>query len=259
MPEIVRGAADANPDSVPPTRVAVMAGSGGVCLEAAATWADRLGLPLVDRPYPDYDLLLVWTGKRLELRDNRDSRIGPVFADFTARASRPALSRRQPFARAIGRKAHTVVDATAGLAQDAFLLAGLGYEVTGIERSAVVAALVEDGLLRAPAAQSRLRVVCGEAAALLPTLAPAPDVIYLDPMFPPKRRKSAAVRKEMHMLRALVGEDSDATELFAVSLRCARQRVVVKRPDDAAPLAPRPAVSYTGRLVRYDVYLPARL
>jgi 16S rRNA (guanine1516-N2)-methyltransferase len=241
-----------------PARIAVMAGSGGVCLDAAATLANQLALPLVDRPYPDFDLLLVWTGKRLELRDNRDLRLGPVFADFTARASRPALSRRQPLARAIGRKARTVVDATAGLAQDAFLLAGLGFEVTAIERNAVVAALVEDGLLRAPALQYQLRVVCGEAAALLPTLDPKPDVIYLDPMFPPKRKKSAAVRKEMHMLRALVGEDTDATELFCASLQCARQRVVVKRPDDAAPLAPQPAVSYTGRLVRYDVYLPAQ-
>jgi 16S rRNA (guanine1516-N2)-methyltransferase len=235
-----------------------MAGSGGVCLEAAATWAERLGLPLVDRPYPDFDLLLVWTGKRLELRDNRDACIGPVFADFSARALRPSLTRRQPLARAIGRKARTVADATAGLARDAFLLTGLGYEVTAIERSAVVAAVVEDGLLRAPAAQSRLRVVCGEAASLLPRLDPAPDVVYLDPMFPPKRKKSAAVRKELRMLRTLVGEDSDATELLAVSLRCARQRVVVKRPDDAAPLAPHPALSYTGRLVRYDVYLPTR-
>ena len=127
-----------------------MAGNGAACLEAAATLADRLALPLVDRADPDFDLLLIWTGTRLELHDNRDSRVGPVCADFMARASRPALTRRQPLARAIGRKAHTVVDATAGLAQDAFLLTGLGYDVTAIERSAVVAALVEDGLRRAP-------------------------------------------------------------------------------------------------------------
>lgn len=233
-----------------------MAGAGAAGGEVAAALADRLALPLAERAEPDFDLLLIWTGTRLELRDNRDWRVGPVFADFRPRAARPALTRRQPLARAIGRGARTVVDATAGLAHDAFLLTGLGYNVTAIERSAVVAALVEDGLRRAPDVRDRLHVVCADAVTLLPTLQPAPDAIYLDPMFPPKRRKSAAVRKEMHMLRALVGEDTDATELLAVSLRCARQRVVVKRPDSAAPLAPRPAVSYSGRLVRYDVYLP---
>lgn len=233
-----------------------MAGAGGTGREAAAALAERLALPLTDRAQPDFDLLLIWTGTRLELRDNRDRRVGPVFADFQPCAARPALTRRQPLARAIGRGVHTVVDATAGLAQDAFLLTGLGCDVTAIERSAVVAALVEDGLRRAPYVRERLHVVCADAVSLLPTLHPAPDAIYLDPMFPPKRRKSAAVRKEMRVLRALVGEDTDATELLAVSRRCARQRVVVKRPDDAAPLAPRPAMSYSGRLVRYDVYLP---
>jgi 16S rRNA (guanine1516-N2)-methyltransferase len=34
--------------------------------------------------------------------------------------------------------------------------------------------------------------------------------------------------------------------------------VVVKRPDDAPPLAPDPSMSIAGKLVRYDVYLTRR-
>ncbi len=238
-------------DAATSARVAVLADPpGGATETAAAALAARLHLPHATA-LPDAELLLVCTPQRLELRA---ARMGPVYVDFTAR---PALTRRQPLARAIGRQARTVVDATAGFAQDAFLLAGLGLTVTAIERNAVVAALVEDGLRRA-AGGARLRIVCAEAATLLPQLDPAPDVVYLDPMFPPKRKKSAAVRKEMHVLRALVGADTDTQALLAAGLRCARQRVVVKRPDDAPPLAPHPAVSYPGKLVRYDVYLPVR-
>ena len=75
-------------------------------------------------------------------------------------------------------------------------------------------------------------------------------------MFPPKRKKSAAVKKEIRLLRALVGDDPDAVDLLAISRRVALQRVVVKRPDDALPLTPDPSMSISGKLVRYDVYFP---
>jgi 16S rRNA (guanine1516-N2)-methyltransferase len=284
-------------------------------MEPAAALARELDLPLIDSPSVDYDLLLAWTGARLELRDNRDPRVGAVFTDFAALARGTPLTARQPLARAIGKAARTVVDATTGLAQDSFRLACYGYQVLAIERRPVVAALVRDGLDRLeqmnqpPRKDARphpsplpggegadsftrppLRLIAGESAnsaslhraprllpvgesansaslhraprllpvgdarAILPTLDPAPDVIYLDPMFPPKRRRSAAVSKELRLLRLLAGEDSDAHELFEVARRVARQRVVVKRPDHALPLAPRPTVSYGGKLVRYDVY-----
>jgi 16S rRNA (guanine1516-N2)-methyltransferase len=251
--------------------VAVLVASDATCLEPAAILARELNLPLIDSPSADYDLLLAWTGRRLELRDNRDPRIGPVVADFVSLSRQRRLTARDPLVRAVGKQARFVVDATLGLGTDAFLLARYGYEVLGIERQPVVAALVQDALARA-GAPPNLRVQIGEGAngaslhraprlhpvgdarAILPTLDPAPDVVYLDPMFPPKRRRSAAVGKEMRLLRWLAGEDADAHELFEVARRVARQRVVVKRPDHAAPLAPKPTVSYGGKLVRYDVY-----
>ena len=82
-----------------------------------------------------------------------------------------------------------------------------------------------------------------------------PDVIYLDPMFQP-RRSSALPRKPAQVLRQLVGLDQDELELFEVARRCARQRVVVKRADDAPPLVEGVDHSHRGKIVRYDVYLP---
>ncbi len=236
-----------------------------VTRRAAADLASELGLPWTEPGSgQEFRLLLVCTPKRLELRDCRNPRTGPVFAEFgdpDVRPFGPNLSRRQPLARAIGAKNRVVVDATAGLGHDAFLLTCMGYRVTAIERNGAVAALLRDGLRRAQqretlsrACGNRLHLVTADAREVLPDIRPKPDVIYLDPMFPPKRKKSAAVKKEIRLLRMLVGDDTDARELLEISRRCAADRVVVKRPDHAPPLAPKPTVSYSGKLVRYDVY-----
>ncbi|MGA9033391.1 MAG: class I SAM-dependent methyltransferase [Sulfuricaulis sp.] len=254
---------------------------------SAEELARELKLPFVTTAEADFDLLLVVTPERLELRDNsarsgigrasarpegrrardgahhnHDPQMGPVCVDFShldLRPYSPNLSRRQPLARALGKKAQSVVDATAGYCQDALLFALMGYRTTAIERSPVIMALARDGLRRLTARSGitldkRLRLIEGDGRVLLPSITP-PEVIYLDPMFPPKRKKSAAVKKEMRLLRDLVGDDPDAKELLEISRRVALDRVVVKRPDDAPPLAPKPSMSLAGKLVRYDVYL----
>jgi len=244
-------------------RIAVGFNGDAALKSRAAELARELALPLALTGSADSDLQLVLTAEHLELRDCRDARLGPVQVDFSHLDLRPYsanLSRRQPLARAFGKKTRVIVDATAGYAQDALLLALMGFRVTAIERSPVVAALARDGLRRLAAQtgttlSGRLELVDGDARALLPAIAPRPDAIYLDPMFPPKRRKSAAVKKEMRLLRELVGDDTDAPELLEISRGIARDRVVVKRPDDAPPLAPDPDMSLTGKLVRYDIYL----
>ena len=233
---------------------------------SAEELARELGLPFVTAAEADFDLLLVVTPAHLELRNNRDPQMGPVCVDFShldLRPYSPNLSRRQPLARALGKKARTVVDATAGYCQDALLFALMGYRTTAIERSPVVMALARDGLRRLTARagitlDKRLRLIEGDGRVLLSSITPPPEVIYLDPMFPPKRKKSAAVKKEMRLLRELVGDDPDAQELLEISRRVALDRVVVKRPDDAPPLAPDPSMSLAGKLVRYDVYLTRR-
>jgi 16S rRNA (guanine1516-N2)-methyltransferase len=235
----------------------------------AGELARELTLPLAMMGEADSDLQLVVTPERLGLQNTRDPRQGPVFVDFSRldlRLHSANLSRRQPLARAFGKKTKSVVDATAGYGQDALLLALMGFRVTAIERSPVVAALARDGLQRfikhtGMNLSERLQLMTGDARTLLSAIAPRPDAIFLDPMFPPKRRKSAGVKKEMRLLRELVGDDADALELLDISRAIARDRVVVKRPDDAPPLAPNPSMSLTGKLVRYDVYLtnPRRL
>ncbi|TDJ34937.1 MAG: hypothetical protein E2O56_01685 [Gammaproteobacteria bacterium] len=167
----------------------------------------------------------------------------------TRRLSR--VSPRQPFARALGRQPRRIVDATAGLGEDALMMFALGHEVLVIERSPVACALLEGAALlgRFP-----FPVLFGDARELLGKL--EPEVVYLDPMFPSKRRSSALPPKGPRYLAAVVGPDADAEQLLTVAQQVATDRVVVKRPDHAPSLTPAPRSRHEGKLVRYDVYAP---
>lgn len=198
---------------------------------------------------------LTATPAHLELRDMADARVRPLWIDLIDTGARRAQGAQLLF-KAIGARNSCVVDATAGLGYDAAVLAAR-HRVIAIERSPIVAALLQDALLRANAhtADALFRLILGDARAVLPQL-PAPDAVYLDTMFAAKRKKSAAVRKEMRLLRAVVGDDLDAVELLHIARGCARDRVVVKRADDAPSLGTEPDFSYRGKLIRYDVYRP---
>ncbi len=240
----------------------------GTLLSRAKEFALELGLPIVDMNGLGYDVLLVVTDERLELRES-GRRTGPVYVNFIGgrmRRRRDKGIARDPLVRAVGRPRGSgwhVMDATAGLGRDAFLLAWAGCNVTAIERSAVVVALLEDGVRRArqdvelqPVMTERFRLVKGDAREILTRLDEShrPNVVYIDPMFP-HRSKSAASKKEMQLTRKVAGEDADAEELFTIAMATARHRVVVKRWVNAPVLGRRPNIQYMGQTIRYDVYL----
>ncbi len=238
--------------------------------ESAAALARELGLPHCASLCGDYPYTLIQTAARLELHTTHHQAAGPVYVDFVAGAmgfrARHGSRKREPLARAVGLKGAslpTIVDATAGLGRDAFILAALGCTLTLVERSPIIAALLRDGIARALAhsdtqtAARHMTLVSGDAVTVLVQLAEheRPDVVYLDPMYP-HRSKSALVKKEMRALRALVGEDPDAPQLLETALQVARRRVVVKRPR-LAPSLPGIAPSHTlpGSTTRFDIYL----
>ena len=154
-----------------------------------------------------------------------------------------------------------IVDATAGLGRDAFLLASLGATVTLIERNDKIHSLLQDGLLRAKNEGGeftdiieRMTLLHGDAKELLPQL--KPEVIVIDPMHPP-RVKSALVKKEMRQIREIVGTDPDAVDLMKVALATATSRVVLKWPLRADPMEgiKNPSHQITGKSTRYDVFI----
>ena len=191
--------------------------------------------------------------------------------DFTAGLYRRRLQtggKNQGLVKAIGIKGNhlpSVLDATAGFARDSFTLASLGCEVTLLERSPVLAAMLAEAIDRASYDHEiadiivRMTLRSMDAQEYLRNLSannhPKPDVIYLDPMFP-ERRKKAQVKKEMQILHQLLGSDDHQPCPLELALTTAKQRVVVKRPKQAEDLNEiEPSFRVIGKSSRYDIYL----
>jgi 16S rRNA (guanine1516-N2)-methyltransferase len=171
------------------------------------------------------------------------------------------IAKQGALAQALGRKTQSIVDATAGWGQDSLAMFRMGYQVTSIERNPIMAELLADAYQRLAqqdwVQQLHLlppQLMQGEAIQVLNELAEKPDCIYLDPMFPPKRKPSALAKKSVMILRDLVGDDLDKDQLFAAAMQNTAKRVVVKSPDYAEPLGGKPNESFKGKLLRYDVY-----
>lgn len=201
-----------------------------------------------------------------------DHAFNPLVIDFTSGKSRHRRifggGKNQPLARAVGIKGQyfpDILDITAGLGRDAFVLATFGCQVRLLERSEVVVALLANALQRAgqdaeimPIIQ-RMQLLQTDSMDYLRELPEVqyPSVIYMDPMYP-HREKSALVKKEMRIIRDLLGDDMDSDDLLLTARKRARKRIVVKRPKGAAYLADiKPHSQVASKNTRYDLYLPA--
>lgn len=241
--------------------------------------ADRLALPFLGpvdpRQHQAHAVLLYQGPGGLSLQQTGKGAPGPVLSDFLHGKAdfrrRHGGGRGQLIARAVGlgkrKAALAVVDATAGLGQDGFVLATLGAQVLLLERSPVIAAILADGLERLGAhpdlvaLRQRLQLLEVDAQTWLANQnGPVADVIHLDPMFPHRGDKAARVKKEMTAFQGLVGSDDDAPELLRQALAKARFRVAVKRPRKAPAIAgPTPDLVLEGKSTRYDVYIIAAI
>lgn len=246
-------------------------------------WAERLAQPLLLDLEPesmtDYDFILWLDEKGLALQQTGRKAPGPVMVEFTEGAvdhrRKFGGGKGQMIAKAVGIKAGvypSVLDATAGLGKDAFVLASLGCHLQLIERSPIVFALLQDGIVRAQmfAASedrelldtiNRMQLLPQDSLTYLESLSAEqfPDVIYLDPMFP-ERHKSADVKKEMRAFHTIVGADEDADSLLPLALAHVKYRVVVKRPRKAPFLNNQaPSFQLEGKSSRYDIYTIKKL
>lgn len=224
---------------------------------------------------------LVLTQERLELRKVDEPKLGAIYVDLIGGAvghrRKFGGGKGQAIAKAAGlNKGATphVLDGTAGLGRDAFVLASLGCKVQMVERHPVVAALLDDGLQRAQQdpeigswVTERMSLLHASSHTALQDLVNdeqfvRPDVVYLDPMYPhpESKKKSALVKKEMRVFQSLVGADLDADGLLAPALALATKRVVVKRPDYANWLdEQRPTMAIETKKNRFDVYVNASM
>jgi len=172
--------------------------------------------------------------------------------------------RGQDIAKAMGFRngnTPTIIDATAGLGRDSFLLASLGAQVTMIERSEKMHMLLEQGMERAfnEGGQfreiiERMTLLKGDAKDIIPTL--TAEAILIDPMHP-ERKNSALVKQDLRQVRDIVGSDEDAADLVRLAIMHAQKRVVLKWPAKADPIEGVQKCSHQilGKTTRYDVFM----
>ncbi len=240
---------------------------GGGDLKRSIALAEHLQVPLYKEIHKDMPerLFLSWRDGCLKLLDKELLKKGGLMVEIEPRKgeqhSWPA-PKEGALAQAIGRKTKTVIDATTGWAQDSLHIFRMGYGLRCIERSPVMLALLEDAMQRLQQLDwvKKLgmpipKLIAGNAIDLLPQLTNAPDCIYIDPMFPAKRKKSALPKKSMLILRDLLGDDLDRDALFEVAMQTTAKKVIVKSPGYALPLGGKPTESFKSKLLRYDVYV----
>jgi len=217
-----------------------------------------------------YDLQLLFHDDLIELFDKQlKTTLSIDFLKGTlAHRQQFGGGRGQAISKAMGLKSGItpdILDTTAGLAGDAFILATLGCPVRLIERSPIIFSMIENAIERA-SLSDKFQTILKQGFHLincdandyirqqLSTDNTAPDVIYIDPMYP-DRKKSALVKKDMQILQRLHGKDDNTAELLENALLFAKKRVVVKRPLHAKSINKRtPNTCIKSKKTRYDIY-----
>lgn len=227
---------------------------------------------LSDPRLSDVAVVLVFDDDGMSMQGWGDHRTGKVKVDFL----RGKLAYRggqehlggELIAKAVGVSKYPnsrILDATAGLARDSFILAKLGCRVTMVEKSNIIASLIEDGMGRGnedpkvAEVLARIRFLNADSMQYMKSIAThgeqRPDVVYLDPMFP-GRHKSAKVKKEMGLFQLILDDDAELEPMLEQALKCAKRHVVVKRPVKASQLHGfKPSHSFCGRSSRFDVFV----
>jgi 16S rRNA (guanine1516-N2)-methyltransferase len=247
-------------------------------LDRARSFSETLQVKLlsyldVTDPYQiEFPFVFVYQGAHAEIIQTGKGAPGPVTASFLQGKTTHRLKfgggKGQMIAKAVGLNkgvSPTILDATAGLAQDAFVLASLGCDITLLERSPIIAELVAVALNESQETEiaditSHMKLIAVNACEWLTVQTDKiADVIYLDPMYP-HRDKTALVKKEMRLFHTLVGESVDDADLLEAALQKARYRVVVKRPRKGDTIqGQQPAHQILGKSCRYDIYPLQRL
>lgn len=226
--------------------------------DTAEAFARRIGAEISEKPGPKLTILfhakgVSLTGYGLSYQGDFENMLHRV---TNGRLQHEMLVRAAKSDKP-GRKA---IDATAGMGEDAFLLAAQGYEVTLFEQNPVIAVLLKDALRRAkkhPVLKdiaSRMNLVQDNSVEGMSKLLDPVDVIYLDPMFP-ARQKSSLINKKLQLIQKLEPPCSEETDLFDAAISASPSKIIVKRPLKSEFLAGRkPSYTLNGKAIRYDCY-----
>lgn len=229
----------------------------GADRDRALALSQHIGAPLSDVPGDELTLVMDDTGLSLT---GYGMRYQGDFSRMLKRVEKGRLRQEMLVRIAKTKSEHPVaVDAAAGMGEDAFLLAAAGYEVYLFEKDAVIAALLKDAMNRAMEDSrlceiiGRMYLTEGDSLTLMPRLSVQPEIVYLDPMFPP-RRKSGLIHKKLQLIQKLEQPCADEAELYDAAVSLRPKKIIIKRPLNGALLADKkPGYTIKGKAIRYDV------
>lgn len=224
------------------------------------------GLEIVN-DISNLDFCLQMLNGKLQLQRLRAEKIGPLEVDFVSGSLNYRIRKggagQELVVKAIGPKDKypKVLDGTAGLGRESFILASQGFQVTACEQSSLLYSLVEDAFLRWKAESQiadeklRLEFINQKFENYLKSLIDYPDVIYIDPMFP-ERKKKASVKKEMKYFQEILQHDDHAEEMLHIARSYPVQKIVVKRPAFAPIVAKDIWRKVESKSLRFEIYKP---
>lgn len=238
-------------------KIVVCIGKGGQ-RDMAESFAKRTGVQILDKP--GENLTVLFDAKGVSLTGYGLTYQGD-FEGMLHRVSDGRLAHEMLVRAAKTNETDLKgIDATAGMGEDAFLLAAYGYDMTLYEQNPVVAVLLKDALRRAKKhpqlkeIAARMKLVEGNSVEELKTRVDAVDLIYLDPMFP-GRQKSGLINKKLQLIQKLEPPCSDEVELFEAAIAANPSKIIVKRPLKSPFLAGKnPTYELKGKAIRYDCY-----
>ncbi|CAL4325731.1 Ribosomal RNA small subunit methyltransferase J [Buchnera aphidicola (Eriosoma lanigerum)] len=220
--------------------------------------------------HDDYTYLtLIYDDKKYKIFNSQHKKIEKTWIEFNSKElnyRRKNKTKKEHIAKAVGIKKNyfpNILDVTAGLGKDAFILASLGCQVLMLEHNPILAILLANGLDRGfqdpeigTWLKKRLSLIYTSSEYFLLHTKIKPNVIYLDPMFP-KKTKTAKSKKDIHLIKSIVSKQKNTNLLLTLSRLLAENRVVVKRPINAPFL--NNMITYSTiktKNYRFDIYLP---
>ncbi|MNK81559.1 Ribosomal RNA small subunit methyltransferase J [compost metagenome] len=226
----------------------------------AQMWSQFLKAPLNPANSQDYFFHFCIENENVFVKDQDGRKLVIDFdenhLDYQRRGHR---GKNEIIAKALGvaKGCRKILDLSVGMAIDSVFLCQLGFQVTGLERSPVLYALLKEAFEKSQKPElANYQLIHADSREFLETQKNKFEVdsIYFDPMYPHKK-KSALPKQEMVVFRDLVGDDADASEVLKLALTWPVRRVVVKRPMKADELLPGVSHSFEGKVVRYDTYV----
>lgn len=227
--------------------------------DAAIALAKRVNAPLTDEAGEDLTLMIDSAGISLM---GYGLKYQGNFEQMLPRISGGRLQHEMLVHIARPKKENLkAIDAAAGMGEDALLLAACGYEVTLYEKNAVIAALLRDTIRRARRNEllkgivEKMHLIEGNSIELIPKQTDSADLVYLDPMFP-ARRKTGLINKKLQLIQKLEQPCDDEKAILDTAMLVHPKKIIIKRPLKGAYLAGmKPGYSVKGKAIRYDCFV----